>query len=103
MKLKRGDIVWCERYGKGTVVDIAIADPTGETVYLVDFPFHGKKTMGGEDLHVYTGKYWYKYVHEECVLCGYSEDYKYRMYSPKPEHYFDRHDFVQKACSHHFI
>ena len=39
-------------------------------------------------------KYWYKFDHYVCPLCGREDNYKERIYDKqKPELYRDRHDY----------
>ena len=48
--------------------------------------------------------YWYKFVIDECVLCGHSKEYKIRVYDkPKPENVEDRYEYHQYACGYHFL
>jgi len=48
--------------------------------------------------------YWYMHYCEECVLCGRTEEYKFRVYDkPKPEKVEDRYEFSQTACGIHFV
>lgn len=47
--------------------------------------------------------YWYEFFHSECVLCGKSDTYRERRYTPKPEGVNERHHFAQNACPQHFI
>lgn len=46
---------------------------------------------------------WYLRVITECVLCGGGENYKVRMWTPKPKDYMDRVDYSQFACHGHFL
>ena len=54
-----------------------------------------EKTKKGE-------KYWYYTYTRECVLCGYTEITRTRMYTPKPEDPFKRWDYEQFVCGYHF-
>jgi hypothetical protein len=48
-------------------------------------------------------KFWIYKTVEECVLCGSSNEYRKRMYTPKPKDPQKRNDYNQYACSSHFI
>lgn len=54
-----------------------------------------------------TGKprvpYWYKIYQVECVLCGHSDEWRERMFTPKPEDAKERYDYRQDACPEHFL
>lgn len=45
-------------------------------------------------------KYWYKIVREHCPVCGEENNYKYRVYGPKPERYEDRleYRYINHGC-----
>lgn len=48
-------------------------------------------------------KYWYRFIHYECPLCGSIETIKERVYDePKPEDSTERHIDVASACGFHF-
>lgn len=47
--------------------------------------------------------YWYKTTIEECVLCGWSDKWRERMYTEKPKEVSQRYIFNQTACDTHFI
>lgn len=47
--------------------------------------------------------YWYKFYIEECVLCGCYEEWKERMYTPKPKDVMDRYERIETACGGHFL
>ena len=48
--------------------------------------------------------YWYKFVINECVLCGRGKTYKYRVYDvPKPLDNWMQYDYNQNVCHHHFM
>lgn len=47
-------------------------------------------------------KYWYFLTQIECVLCGRSEQYRERRYTPRPDHASNRYEFIQDACGCHF-
>lgn len=40
-------------------------------------------------------KYWYKFYHHECPVCGRYHMYKVRQYGPKPENIYERHIHVE--------
>jgi len=42
--------------------------------------------------------YWYKFISNECVLCGKSDQYKIRMHTEKPKNREDRYEFNQVTC-----
>jgi len=43
-------------------------------------------------------KYWYKFYHGECPVCGNpAASYKVRVYTPKPEDPQDRHEQLSYA------
>ena len=47
--------------------------------------------------------YWYRFHITECVLCGYTDEWKERVYDkPKPDDGEDRYVYRQTACGHHF-
>ena len=48
-------------------------------------------------------RYWYKYTHRECVLCGAGSTYKQRMYTKPPQRTSARHIHEQFACPEHFV
>lgn len=48
-------------------------------------------------------KYWYFITTRECVLCGYSEETRERRYTPKPEDWLQRREFIQFTCGMHFV
>jgi len=48
-------------------------------------------------------KYWYKFHYKECVLCGQRDEWKERMFTPKPESVNERHIFEQYACDYLFL
>ena len=48
-------------------------------------------------------KYWYKFYIEECVLCGCHEEWKEKMYTPKPKDIIDRYEHIETACGYHFM
>jgi ribosomal protein L37E len=40
--------------------------------------------------------YWYEYQHDYCPVCGWSDDYKVRVYDrPKPDTYQERHHYEE--------
>jgi hypothetical protein len=45
---------------------------------------------------------WYFITVWTCVLCGREDEIRERRYTPRPEHYGDRHEFIEEACSDHF-
>jgi len=48
--------------------------------------------------------YWYKYIIDECVLCGAGGEHKIRIYDePKPERDEDRYEYIQFVCCWHFL
>jgi len=48
--------------------------------------------------------YWYKFIHEECVICGDGRDYKIRVYDePEPENPEDKYEIDQTVCQRHFL
>ena len=47
-------------------------------------------------------KYWYEITYTECVLCGASDTYRERRYTPKPKDPYKRIHFEQYACCDHF-
>ena len=48
-------------------------------------------------------KYWYFIYTKECVLCGKTDTYRERRYTPKPETPELRYKYEQDACSRHFM
>lgn len=56
---------------------------------------------GGYDRQKET--YWYKQWIRECALCGYTQKYKWREFTPKPDDPNQRIEFEQTACSEHFL
>jgi hypothetical protein len=48
-------------------------------------------------------RYWYKYTHTECVLCGAGGTPKQRMYTKPPQKISERHIYEQFACGQHFV
>jgi len=46
--------------------------------------------------------HWYFTYHRECVLCGYTEITRIRMYTPKPKDPAKTYEFEQFACGCHF-
>lgn len=39
-------------------------------------------------------KYWYKFYHHYCPVCGRENTYKVRMFTPKPDDVYERHEEV---------
>jgi hypothetical protein len=40
-------------------------------------------------------KYWYRYTHYMCPICGREDVYKARVYGfPKPDEYCERHEYL---------
>jgi hypothetical protein len=49
-------------------------------------------------------QYWYRFTHYECVMCGYCQTDKERVYDkPRPDRYEERHTYEQTTCSHHWL
>lgn len=48
-------------------------------------------------------KYYYKFTITECVLCGRGETTKERIYKDKPKDKSECYEFLQFACSEHFM
>lgn len=49
-------------------------------------------------------KYWYKFITNECVICGAGGTYKFRVYDkPKPKKWEDRYEYNQYVCSDHYL
>jgi len=42
--------------------------------------------------------HWYLVTTYYCVLCGKTEVFKERRYTPKPKRYEDRHNFHEHGC-----
>jgi hypothetical protein len=40
-------------------------------------------------------KYWYKFYHHECPVCGRCRDHKERKYGRKPKDVYKRHIHVE--------
>jgi hypothetical protein len=43
-------------------------------------------------------KYWYYIETSYCVLCGRTDTFKKRMYTPKPKEYNERHQYEEHMC-----
>lgn len=46
--------------------------------------------------------HWYFITETYCVLCGRSEVERERRYTPRPDDWFKRHEFIEYACESHF-
>ena len=40
-------------------------------------------------------KYWIKFIHYYCPLCGKEETFQERIPLPKPKDYLDRHEVIE--------
>lgn len=46
--------------------------------------------------------HWYFITTWFCVLCGRTDEYRERHYTPRPDDSRDRHEFIENACGDHF-
>jgi hypothetical protein len=48
--------------------------------------------------------FWVKFHIHECVLCGYTEEFREHIYDrPKPKDPNERYEYHQEACWGHFL
>jgi hypothetical protein len=38
-------------------------------------------------------KYWYKIIHDYCPVCGSESTGRWRLYTPRPDSWQDRHEY----------
>jgi hypothetical protein len=46
---------------------------------------------------------WYEVTAFVCVLCGHTDEYRERRWTPKPENPAERFHYIETACSGHFL
>jgi hypothetical protein len=59
--------------------------------------------MKDEERHPKGKGCWYKIHIRECVLCMKTDEWRERMWTPKPNNPADRYDYKQFACWSHFL
>ena len=60
--------------------------------------------MSAETKPTESGKgCWYHVTYRDCVLCGWSETIRERRWDKKPEDPAERYEYIETACSTHFL
>lgn len=48
-------------------------------------------------------KHWYRIHTTECALCGRGDQWRERMFTPKPTDPQERYRYTQYGCPEHFV